>query len=595
MTMVHDEAPLLQPESSVSSGPSIGLDEALELVGHGTFQRRLLLLTGATQLADAMELLLITFLPRQVRCHTAWGASLSDAALATAVFCGMLLGALGAGVLADRRGRRAAFIATTALAAGGGLLAAAATASWQIVALRFVAGMGVGGSPAALALYAEWLPKARRGAALIAFLLLFSIGAIVEAALAWAVLPTAWGWRGLLVLSALPSVLLLGCALRGPTKWLPESPRYMLLSGQEDEARAMLVRAYRANRRRHESGGACAEVPARLYAKLEVEVGGGAGAGARAVTKAGATADGVVDAGTGTGKDEDANALDPSPSSIFGTCGECACAAARRLGVRALFAPSLLAPTVLLCALFLLMAVVYYGVVLLTPTLVRLAGTTDDAAAAACQPFSNADYLANVVANAGELPGLAAAAVLLEHPRVGRRRTVTLFFSSAGLLLLLLAVAQRGAGGDDADPALLPLPRAAAVALLFLARSACLGFNQSLWVVATESFPTAVRATGVGFSTMFARVGGIIAGSAVAPLFAHSRRAALLVCAAGCAVSAALAWRLPNRRVAGGKGGAKGGTTGAGSAGVTDGVDGGSSSHPAAEGAGALVDAVADY
>ena len=50
---------LLEP----SSAPALELDDALEMVGYGRFQRRLLLLTGATQCADAMELLLITFLP----------------------------------------------------------------------------------------------------------------------------------------------------------------------------------------------------------------------------------------------------------------------------------------------------------------------------------------------------------------------------------------------------------------------------------------------------------------------------------------------------------------------------------------------------
>jgi hypothetical protein len=50
---------LLEP----SSAPALELDDVLETVGYGRFQRRLLLLTGATQCADAMELLLITFLP----------------------------------------------------------------------------------------------------------------------------------------------------------------------------------------------------------------------------------------------------------------------------------------------------------------------------------------------------------------------------------------------------------------------------------------------------------------------------------------------------------------------------------------------------
>jgi hypothetical protein len=59
--------------------------------------------------------------------------------------------------------------------------------------------------------------------------------------------------------------------------------------------------------------------------------------------------------------------------------------------------------------------------VLLTPDLVLL---TDAAAhpAGACTPLTDGDFAGNAIANAGELPGLLAAAWLLE--RLGRRATV---------------------------------------------------------------------------------------------------------------------------------------------------------------------------
>ena len=49
------------------------LDEALDEIGYGTYQRRLLVITALTQLADAMELMVISFLSMEfVWCHTAW-------------------------------------------------------------------------------------------------------------------------------------------------------------------------------------------------------------------------------------------------------------------------------------------------------------------------------------------------------------------------------------------------------------------------------------------------------------------------------------------------------------------------------------------
>ena len=55
-------------------------------------------------------------------------------------------------------------------------------------------------------------------------------------------LPSAWGWRGLLALSAAPSLLLLLC-----TPLLPESPRYLLLKRQPERALCTLRAAARVN------------------------------------------------------------------------------------------------------------------------------------------------------------------------------------------------------------------------------------------------------------------------------------------------------------------------------------------------------------
>lgn len=59
--------------------------------------------------------------------------------------------------------------------------------------LRFFVGVGVGGSPAALSLYAEFLPQKNRGQQLIIFLFFFSVGSMLEALVAWATLPTTYG------------------------------------------------------------------------------------------------------------------------------------------------------------------------------------------------------------------------------------------------------------------------------------------------------------------------------------------------------------------------------------------------------------------
>jgi len=69
----------------------------------------------------------------------------------------------------------------------------------------------------------------------------WSVGTVLEAGLAWLILPTL-GWRWLLVISALPLLLvLLGLLL------LPESPRYLLSAGKADRALEILREIAREN------------------------------------------------------------------------------------------------------------------------------------------------------------------------------------------------------------------------------------------------------------------------------------------------------------------------------------------------------------
>jgi putative MFS transporter len=70
-----------------------------------------------------------------------------------------------------------------------GLLCAFADSLPVLLVLRFLVGVGVGASPAALCLYSEYLPPAKRGSNIILFLFFFSIGAVTEALVAWATLP----------------------------------------------------------------------------------------------------------------------------------------------------------------------------------------------------------------------------------------------------------------------------------------------------------------------------------------------------------------------------------------------------------------------
>lgn len=79
----------------------LDLEEAIERVGYGPFQWVLLFITANTQLADAMELMVISFLSmHSVWCHTSW-AKEETSAISSVVFGGMLAGALITGRTSD--------------------------------------------------------------------------------------------------------------------------------------------------------------------------------------------------------------------------------------------------------------------------------------------------------------------------------------------------------------------------------------------------------------------------------------------------------------------------------------------------------------
>jgi MFS family permease len=486
---------LAQPYQQTPDPDASAFDVALDEIGYGLYQRRLLWLTACTQLADAMELMVISFLSlKSVWCRTAWhGDTGAIDSISTAVFSGMLVGAFTTGRISDIFGRRAGVIVTTALAGVGGLVCSFSQEIWQLLVLRFLVGMGVGGSPAALALFTEFLPQERRGTQLILFLLFFSIGTVLESLIAWATLSSSWGWRGMLVVSAIPSLVLL-CA----TPWLPESPRYLLVRGKHTQVKQLLQEVARVNG---------TSISPETLAALDAEQRSSEGSAGE----------------SGGGVQEDRG----------------------NHGLRQLMSSELRLSTLLLCALFFLMAYVYYGLVLLTPTLITLSGNSTGSADG-CKPPTNLDYLGSVVVSAGELPGLAIAAFLLE--RVGRRSTICRYsasytvlhthyticscFVATGLLMLVLIVAQS-------------MYKWLAVFTLFLARASSLAFNQSLWVYTVEIYPTALRVTGLGVTTCFARLGGISTSQSLAPLFEVSQSGTLGVCCAGCFLAALLTMGLP--------------------------------------------------
>ncbi|MER7864073.1 MFS transporter [Amycolatopsis sp. WAC 04197] len=198
-------------------------------------QGKIFLIGGLGYMFDAWDVALNGFLTPLV--GTEFGLSAGGKGLvATANLIGMAVGAVVWGTIADRIGRKRAFSVTLLLFALFSVLGALAPNVETFLALRFLAGIGLGGCiPVDYAIVSEFSPRKQRGRVLSAMDGWWPIGTTLAAVTATLLLPVQGNWRWMLVLMILPALLLFWVR-RG----VPESPLYLVRKGREAEARAVI-------------------------------------------------------------------------------------------------------------------------------------------------------------------------------------------------------------------------------------------------------------------------------------------------------------------------------------------------------------------
>jgi len=192
------------------------------------FQVRVLVLIGCLVLMDGFDVQVIGFVaPALLRT---W--SLAPDALGPifgAGLLGMLVGSTGLGMLADRIGRRPVLIGATFFVALCVLSTAATRSVPQMLALRFLTGLGLGGVLGnAITLASEYCPSARRASLLMGISCGFTAGAILGGLLAAVLIPRT-GWRPVFIVGGL---LPLGVAIL-MVRELPESLHLLLVRGAD--------------------------------------------------------------------------------------------------------------------------------------------------------------------------------------------------------------------------------------------------------------------------------------------------------------------------------------------------------------------------
>ncbi|GIY50260.1 synaptic vesicle glycoprotein 2A [Caerostris darwini] len=231
-------------------------EDALAQAGFGLFHYFLFLVLGLGLAADSIEVFVIAYvLPSAERelcmddTRKGWLASIS--------FLGMMIGGLVWGNLGDKLGRRRTLVSALTTNAVFAVAAAFMPTYGLLLLARLGSGIGVGGSlPIVFTYYGEFLVKRHRGRHLSWLLIFWGIGGLFTALMAWLMIaqPGTQGlgtrlssWRVFLVVCSAPALLTVFGLF-----FLPESPRFLLESGQDVEAMYVYQKVFRINHRQND-------------------------------------------------------------------------------------------------------------------------------------------------------------------------------------------------------------------------------------------------------------------------------------------------------------------------------------------------------
>jgi MFS family permease len=161
--------------------------------------------------------------------------------LGAALVLGAAVGALIGGEAADRFGRKAAFLLDMAIIAAGAACAALARDPVPILVGQFLIGIGIGiDFPVSGSYVSEVMPRTSRSRMVVATISLQSVGMLIAAAIAIALLSHTTDhavWRLIVAASGVVAAAFLLLRLA-----LPESPRWLIERGRGDEAVAIIDR-----------------------------------------------------------------------------------------------------------------------------------------------------------------------------------------------------------------------------------------------------------------------------------------------------------------------------------------------------------------
>ncbi|XVQ07574.1 MFS transporter [Spirillospora sp. CA-255316] len=217
--------------------PTVDVTEVVDRSPLSRFQLRIIAICLGIAVIDGLDSQLLGFAIPALSKD--WNLAPSAFTLpATIGIIGTIAGSIIAGAIGDRFGRRRVMVASIALFSLGTLATVAASSMGPLVVLRFVTSLGIGGLlPNLIALVSEYSPQRRRLLCVTVVATGISMGGVVGGIIsAWLIPP--FGWQGLFIAGGVVGLLAAVIAFFG----VPESIRFLALSGRENLVRTLLAR-----------------------------------------------------------------------------------------------------------------------------------------------------------------------------------------------------------------------------------------------------------------------------------------------------------------------------------------------------------------